>query len=192
MTYDEIRDELEAFLPKKRFLHSIGVSDTAMMLGAHYGEDMEALKLAGLLHDCAKGYKTSDNIGMCEQFGISITEAEYNNPQLLHAKLGSYFSKEKYNVENPDILSAIECHTTGKIGMNMFEKIIFVADYIEPTRDRAKRLAEIRKEAFNNIDLCLVMILEDTLTYLKESGISPDMTTQSVYEYYKGEVYGRN
>lgn len=192
MTFNEIRDELQKILPQKRFYHTIGVSDTAMMLGALYGQDMNALRLAGLLHDCAKGYKISENVELCENAGIEVTDAERINPQLLHAKLGAYFAKEIYGVTDTNILDAIACHTTGKIGMTFFEKILFVADYIEPCRDRAKRLQEIRTEAFNDIDKCLIMILEDTLSYLNELGIEPDMTTQSVYDYYKGETNGRN
>ncbi len=190
MTYDEIREDLKTILSNDRFFHSVGVSDTVALLAAFYGENFEKARLAGLLHDCAKGYKTSDNILLCEKNNIPVSEAERSNPQLLHAKLGSFFAKNKYGVNDDEILSAIACHTTGKIDMTLFEKLLFIADYIEPCRNRAKRLDVIRKEAFINVDKCIVMILEDTLDYLKELKINVDNITVETYEFYKGVING--
>lgn len=190
MTYEEIREKLKNTLPEDRFYHSLGVADTVAFLASFYGEDFNKARLAGLVHDCAKGYKTAENIALCESNNIPVSEAERKNPQLLHAKLGSFFAKEIYGICDEEILDAIACHTTGKINMNLFEKLLFIADYIEPGRNRAKRLDAIRKEALINVDNCIVMILKDTLDYLNELNYNVDNITVETYEFYKGVING--
>ncbi len=192
MTYEEARESLKTLLNENRYYHSVGVSNTASILAAYYNEDVEAAKMAGILHDCAKSFKIEENIQLCNTNKIFVSEAEMNNPQLLHAKLGAFLAEQRYGINDKKILSAIECHTTGKKNMSLFEKIIFIADYIEPGRNKAKRLNLIRKEAFCDIDNCLVMILEDTLEYLNKLGIKPDSTTKQTYEYYIGEINDRH
>ena len=150
----------------KRFEHTIGVEYTAAALAMRYDCDIRKAQAAGLLHDCAKCLTDEKRLSICEKNGIPITEAERRSPFLLHAKVGAYLAKEKYGITNQDILNAIQNHTTGRRGMSLLEKIIFVADYIEPGRKQAPNLAEIRKLAFVNLDSALLTILEDTLTYL--------------------------
>ena len=91
---------------------------------------------------------------------IEISDAEYKNPGLLHAKLGAFFAREKYGIENEEILRSIESHTTGRPNMSLLDKIIYIADYIEPGRDVAPNLPEVRALAFVDIDACLYRILE--------------------------------
>ena len=114
-----------------------------------------------------------------------MSEFEIANPFLLHAKLGAYVARKKYHVTDEDILSAIQYHTTGRTNMSMLEKIVFVADYIEPNRYKAKNLAEIRKMSFADIDEAVYMILRDTLAYLKSNPKTIDTTTNDAYKYYK-------
>lgn len=109
---------------------------------------------------------------------------ERKNPFLLHAKVGAYLAREKYGIKDPDILNAIQNHTTGRKNMSLLEKIIFVADYIEPGRKHAPNLAEVRKLAFMDIDRALLMILRDTLQYLKASGGDIDPMTEETWRYY--------
>ena len=113
-----------------------------------------------------------------------VTEVERKNPFLLHAKVGAYLAREKYGIKDPDILNAIQNHTTGRKNMSLLEKIIFVADYIEPGRKHAPNLAEVRKLAFMDIDRALLMILRDTLQYLKASGGDIDPMTEETWRYY--------
>ncbi len=168
----------------KRFEHTIGVEYTAAALAMRYDCDIRKAQAAGLLHDCAKCLTDEKRLSICEKNGIPITEAERRSPFLLHAKVGAYLAKEKYGITNQDILNAIQNHTTGRRGMSLLEKIIFVADYIEPGRKQAPNLAEIRKLAFVNLDSALLTILEDTLTYLKASGSEIDPTTEKTWRYY--------
>ena len=141
---------------------------TAASMAMVWGEDLEKARVAGLLHDCAKCIPNKKKITMCEKNKIEITEFERNNPFLIHAKLGAFLAKDKYKVEDPEILSAITWHTTGKEDMTLLEKIIYIADYIEPARNKAPHLTRLRKLAFTDIDECMYEILKDSMAYLSE------------------------
>ena len=180
----KIRKQLKKELDKARYEHTIGVMDTAACLAMRYGCDMNKALTAGLLHDCAKCIPNDGKLRLCKKYGIEITPAEKKAPFLLHAKLGSYLAREEYGVEDPEILSAIACHTTGKPNMSMLDKIVFIADYIEPGRDRAPGLPRIRALAFRDLDQALICILEDTLDYLKSTDQQIDPTTQAVLDFY--------
>lgn len=179
---------LKKYLDANRFEHTQGVMDTAACLAMRYGEDMEKAQIAGLLHDCAKCIPDSKKIKICLKNQIPMTETEQKNPFLLHAKVGAYIAKEKYGVEDKEILNAIACHTTGKPDMTLLEKIIYIADYIEPMRSKAPNLADVRKLAFEDIDLALFKILSDTLAYLKRAPKNLDAMTIQAYEYYKEQI----
>ena len=151
-----------------------------------HGYPMDVAFIAGLLHDCAKYMSPDELLTFCEKKKIDITDAERRSPQLLHAKAGAYLARHEYGIEDEDILHAITVHTTGMPGMSLLDEIIFTADYIEPNRDKAKRLTEIRQAAFKDFHLAIQMILSDTIDYLKETGKDIDETTYRTYEYYKG------
>ena len=104
---------------------------------------------------------------------------------MLHAKLGALLAKTEYDVTDPLILHAIKVHTTGEPDMNILDKIIYIADYIEPNRNKAANLDRVRELAFHDLDVCMAEILHDTLVYLKKRGGNIDPTTQMTYEYYK-------
>lgn len=97
----------------------------------------------------------------------------------------AHFCLEKYGIENEEILRSIESHTTGRPNMSLLDKIIYIADYIEPGRDVAPNLPEVRALAFVDIDACLYRILEDTLAYLAEKGATLDPATEETFLYYK-------
>lgn len=176
---------LKKYLDAGRFEHTQGVMYTAAALAMRYGEDLEKAQIAGLLHDCAKCIPDNKKLKICQKNKIFVSEMEQKNPFLLHAKVGAYIAQEKYGVADKEILSAIECHTTGKPEMTLLEKIIYVADYIEPMRNKAPNLADVRKLAFEDIDLALFKILSDTLSYLRHSTKNLDPMTLQAYEYYK-------
>lgn len=170
---------------KKRFQHTLGVSYTAAALAMRYSESIEKAQTAGILHDCAKCLPDTKILSMCEKYSIDISDFERQNPYLLHGKLGAYIAHEKYCVKDEDILNAIRYHTTGRQGMSLLEKIVFIADYIEPQRKTAAHLNEIRKLAFMDIDEALCVILKETLSYLKKSNKKIDSTTEQTYHYYQ-------
>ncbi len=187
MSYNlqKMKKTLRKYLDRDRFEHSEGVMYTAAALAMRYGEDLEKAQTAGILHDCAKCMPDNKKLKICEKHHIEITEAEKASPFLLHAKVGAYIAKEKYEIEDQEILDAIACHTTGKPAMTLLEKIIYISDYIEPMRDKAANLEEVRKMAFVDLDDTLYKILSDTLVYLQKSSKKMDPMTMQTYEYYE-------
>ncbi len=181
----KIRKQLVKTLDSKRFEHTQGVAYTSAALAMRYGEDIQRAELAGLLHDCAKCLDNDKKIQICKKHNIEISEAEQRNPFLLHAKVGGFLAKSKYKVDDEEIIDAILYHTTGRPGMSLLEKIVYIADYIEPGRDHAPNLNEIRRLCFQDLDEALLKILEDILVHLKESKKEIDPMTQMTYEFYK-------
>ena len=179
-----IQGKLKRKLSDTRYAHTVSVSHTCACIAMKYEYDVNKSIIAGLLHDCAKYMDGEEMLNKAQKAGLSISDYELNKPDLLHAKLGSYYANKKYNINDEEILSAIECHTTGKPKMNLLEKIVYVADYIEPFRCKMPRLDVIRKLAFEDIDECLKLILSDTLKYLKSSGMMIDKATIDTYNYY--------
>ncbi len=168
-----------------RYQHTLGVMYTCASLAMRYDADIQQAMLAGLLHDCAKCIPNSKKLKLCEKHNIQMTEVERRNPFLLHAKLGAFLAMHEYKVQDKSVISAILNHTTGKPDMSLLDKIVYVADYIEPGRDKARNLPEIRRLAFVDLDLTLYQILHDTLSYLDEGQGETDVMTQKAYEYYR-------
>lgn len=189
MEINEIRKKLKKELDKARYEHTMGVMYTAGSLAMAHGYDYQKAMVAGLLHDCGKCLPTSEKISLCEKHHILITPVERENPGLMHAKAGMVLAEENYGVTDPEILHAIKVHTTGEPSMNMLDKIIYVADYIEPLRCEAPRLDVIRQIAFSDLNQCVAEILYDTLHYLSGRKGSIDPSTQLTYEFYR--PYGK-
>ncbi len=183
--FDRCRKMLKEDIGKKRYLHSIGVSDTAACLAMRYGYDVKNAAIAGLLHDCAKGLSEEELIGTVTRANIDISPIERDNPELLHSKAGSVIAREKYGISDETILSAIFWHTTGKPAMSLLEKIIFLADYIEPNRCNIPNIERIRKLAFTDIDASVAFACENSIEYLKRSSRVIDRITVDTYDYYK-------
>ena len=184
----EIQNQLRKKQTERRFLHILGVQYTSASLAMRYGADMHKASMAGLLHDCAKHMTADKLIKICERHNIEITEAEHKSPYLLHAKVGAYLASAKYGICDEDILNAICCHTTGKPAMTLLEKIVFVADYIEPSRNQAPNLEQLRKVSFENIDEAVYLILKQTLAYLYHKNQAVDAQTEVTFNYYKDLV----
>ena len=180
----KIKKKLKNELDESRYEHTIGVMDTAACLAMRYGADLTQALVAGLLHDCAKCIPNDKKLKLCRKNGIEVTPFEEKAPFLLHAKLGAWMAEYEYHVSDPAILSAIACHTTGKPDMSLLDKIVFIADYIEPGRNKAPGLPEIRRLSFTDIDQALIRILSDTLDYLASSNDPIDPATQNVLDYY--------
>lgn len=185
MKREKIMNEMRKSLPSRRFEHTLGVTYTAACLAMRYGADIEKARIAGLLHDSAKYMSSKEKIQTCLKNGLTVSQYEEKNPELLHAKLGAYLAEDRYGISDPEILSAITWHTTGKPDMTLLEKILYIADYMEPNRDQAPNLPEVRKLAFVDLDECLFLILKDSIAYLSGRSITIDPMTQTTYEYYK-------
>lgn len=183
----KIRKDMEKTQDVKRYEHTLGVEYIAAALAMRYGCELRSARTAGLLHDCAKCLTDEKRLAICRKSNIPMTALEKKNPFLLHGKVGAYLAEKKYGIEDTDILNAIKNHTTGRQGMSLLEKIVFVADYIEPSRKHAPNLTEIRRLSFLDLDKAVLKILEDTLSYLHESGGDIDPMTETTWNYYLSE-----
>lgn len=181
----EIRKELKKKLKKERYEHTIGVMYTAASLAMCYKADMPKALTAGLLHDCGKFAPPKDQIRLCEKYNIELTKSELEMPALIHAKLGAYLAEHEYGITDKEILDSIAYHTTGRPGMTILEKIIYIADYIEPNRREIPGLSEIRGIVFQDIDRAVCLSAERTVRYLSSGGKAVDPATVSTYEFYK-------
>lgn len=184
----KIRRKLMTELDTERYEHTLGVMYTAASMAMRYDEDVEKALLAGLLHDCAKCISGENKIKLCNKYHLSVSEVEKKNPSLLHAKLGAFLAAKKYHIKDKDVINAIASHTTGCPNMTLLDKIIYIADYIEPGRKELPNMAEVRKLAFTDINECLYRILEDSLVYLSSKNISVDPMTEKTYLYYKNKL----
>ena len=181
----KIKKDLKKELDKNRYQHTLGVMYTASCLAMRYSGDIQQAMLAGLLHDCAKCIPAERQIHLCEKNRIPMRDVELKNPHLLHAKLGALLAKSQYGIKDKTVLHAIEAHTTGMPNMGLLDKIIFVADYIEPHRDKAPDLAEVRKLAFDDINEAVLRILYDTIHYLDQRRGAVDPVTYDTDEFYR-------
>ena len=184
----KMQKKLKPHLDKDRYSHTLGVMYTAAALAMCHGADLDQALTAGLLHDCAKCIPGETKIRLCRRYHLNISEAEQKNPSLLHAKLGAFLAAKKYHVRDRDILNAIASHTTGRPHMSVLEKIIYIADYMEPGREELPNMGDVRKLAFQDLEECLYRILKDSLTYLNSKDMVIDPMTEKTYLYYKKKV----
>ncbi len=179
---EEILNWLKKNLNEKRYLHSVGTAQCAKELAYKYNLDSEKAYLAGLLHDAAKCFPTEKLLSIIDAH-IKIEEQEKLSYKTLHAPVSAYIAQTEFGVEDKEILSAIRWHTIGKINMSDFEKIIFLADKIEPnTRDK-EYSQNIRKllDENNGLDKALLKCYKYTIISLVERDLRICMPTIDIY-----------
>jgi len=175
-----IREELKECLSEERYQHTLGVEFTAACLAMKFGADVEKAELAGLLHDCAKEFPKEKLAQLAEAEGEKVY-----TPKTLHAVCAPSVAYDKYGIEDVEILSAIRWHTTGKADMALLDKIIFVADFIEPCRDPIAILPAVRSIAFEDLTYAVYRISAETIPYVKMRGLPMDPHTIECFEYLK-------
>lgn len=160
---------LQGRLSRNRMQHSLRVAEAAQELAVHYGEDAEKARLAGLVHDCAKGLSGAELVGIARQNHLFMHEIDFEIPDLLHAPVGSFLAEQEFGIEDPEILRAIRVHTLGAPEMSEFDKIIYLADMIEPGRDYPglERLACL---TWRDLDVAMLFALESTIKYCLDRG----------------------
>ena len=170
---DKLEQVVISLLKPNRVAHVLGCRDTAVELAKHWGADVTDAARAGILHDITKAIDGPLQLTLCEPYGKILSDFSRRYPKTLHALTGSLVAKRIFG-ENDAVVSAIEHHTTGKADMNLLEKIIYVADYMEPNRD-FPGVEKLRELAFSDIDAALKLGLEMTLEHLKRQGaeVSP-------------------
>jgi len=147
----KIEEYLQAHLQEHRYQHVLGVREVAVDLAKRYQAAVYKANLAALLHDCAKWMSVPQLHEAVQRYGVQLDEIEQRNASLLHAPVGAAMAKAEFGVDDPEVLSAVQKHTTGGADMTCMDKIIYVADFSEPTRtyEEAKRVREL---AYHNLD----------------------------------------
>ncbi len=166
--YDFYETELPRYIEEKRFCHSLGVAATAYFLALRYGEDCRLAYQAGLLHDIAKRMKPQQQLELSKKIKLHPDEIAY--PKMLHAPAGAGFVKKQYGIKDKKLLSGIRYHTMGHKDMSLFDKIIYMADYIEPYRS-FEGVEELRELAFSDIDRSIIRGIDTTILSLVEEGL---------------------
>lgn len=169
MDIKEIETDLSNKLSKKRFIHTLGVVNSAMYLAQKYGANIEDAHLAALLHDCAKEIPLLEMRDLVAD--LPCDQDMLHSGALLHGLAGMVLANTQYGVTNPDILEAIRVHTTGKENMSKLDKIIFLADYIEPNRN-FPGVNDIRLAAEQSLDAGVLCGFDMTIRHLIDSGDS--------------------
>ena len=174
LSMTELEQVVTGLLKPNRVAHVLGCRDTAAQLARRWGADETDAARGGLLHDITKALDGSLQLTLCREYGIVLSEFSQNNPKTLHALTGSLVAERIFG-ENPAVVAAIRSHTTGKPGMNTLEKILYVADYMEPNRD-FPGVETLRTLAFEDLDKALALGLTMTIDLLKQQGreISPE------------------
>lgn len=183
---DDINKKLHTALTPKRFRHTQGVAEEAVKMARRYGADTKKAYIAGLLHDCAKCIPTDEKLKYCKKYKVELDNILKQNPDLTHSFLGAKIAQKKYGIDDEDILNAIAYHTTGRADMSLLEKIIYIADFIEPNRKAFEGLDDIRRLAYIDIDKTMTAILQRTIEYNKNKAIHP-LSCEALHFYNKEE-----
>lgn len=179
---NEIKKWLKENLSEERYIHSLGTADCAKELAHKFGLDEEKAYVAGLLHDCAKCFSNEKLLEIIHK-NLDVEEAEMLNYKTLHAPVSAYYAKEQFGVCDDCILSAIRWHTLGQKQMSDFDKIIFLADKIEPnTRDK-EYSAIIRSylEEENGLNKALLKCYKETIKSLVKRDLKICLLTIEIY-----------
>ena len=170
--FANITAEIKNMLSEHRYTHTLGVIELSNRLAAKYGADEDKTALAALVHDCAKH--------------MPKDASHY----VLHGVMGEEIAREKFGITDCDVLNAIHYHTTGRPGMSLLEKIILVADCIEPFRLYPEECAKIEAEAFSNLDKAMLSCLEIKINFTRKTGKKLDELSLEAYEYIKNNMKG--
>lgn len=181
LTPDELRPIAMSYLKPKRMPHVLGTEQEAVRLVRRYGGDETQARIAALLHDCTKKLDMAQQLALCEKYGIMLDELEQRALKLLHSKTGAAIARDVFGVEDA-VYDAILYHTTGKPDMTRLEKIIYLADYIEPTRD-FPGVDELRKTVYEDMDKGLLMGLTMTIQEMEEMGNPVHHLTRDARDY---------
>ena len=182
---DWLRKKAHAMLKPKRIPHVVGCEQEAVRLAERWGEDVYDAAAAGILHDITKKLTVEEQLILCRKYGIMTDAVESVEGKLLHAKTGAAIAKYEYGLSD-EVHDAIFWHTTAKPDMTMLEKVIYLADYIEPTRD-FDGLEELRALSYRDIDKALYLGLKMSIEDMNERGIIPHENSRKAMDWLAGK-----
>jgi len=186
--FEWAKSKLKRNMSARRFLHTLGVAEEAERLAKFYGVDANKARWAGLLHDCAKEFSAAKKKYLCEAWGIELDEILENHTDITHQMLGAEAAYRDYYVRDEEVLGAIRYHTTGHGEMTMLDKIICLADYIEPYREDYEELENMRKYAYKNINKALYIGMKSTNKDLKTRGLAIHPWNKAALKLLKKEM----
>ena len=185
LSLEDLRCVALSMLDPRRIPHVLGTEETAAALALRWGADEESARRAALLHDCTKKFDKELQLALCRQYGIEPDAAERREGKLLHASTGAAVAYADFGVSG-EVRDAIRWHTTGKADMTLLEKIIYLADYIEPTRDFCD-LTELRRLAFEDLDGALLLGFTMAVEDLAKKGMPVHPNSVLARDYLKGK-----
>lgn len=180
----QLRAAAMSLLRRKRIPHVLGTEQEAIRLALRYGADVEKARRAALLHDCTKRLGAEEQLALCEKYGLPLDGLERTSPKLLHAKTGAALARELFGIDD-EIYTAIYWHTTGHENMTLLEKVIYLADYIEPTRD-FPGVEKLRRACYEDLDRGLLMGIEMTVRDTESRGIEVHAASLRLRDQLKG------
>lgn len=173
-----------SYLKHKRIPHVLGTEQEAIRLAERYGADVEKARIGALLHDCTKKLDLEEQLALCRHYAIPLDDLERQTLKLLHSKTGAAIARDVFGVDD-EIYGAIFWHTTGRAGMTLLEKILYLADYIEPSRN-FPGVDKLRDVCYKNLDAGLLMGLEMTIEEMNELGAPVHRATIEARDALKG------
>ena len=165
----DIEEYLKKNLKTSRYEHCLGVRDSAVLLARKYKVDENKARLAGLIHDCAKNLKDEEILDLVRKQDLEISEVCFKSPQIMHGLAGAIVAKNIFKVIDEEVLNAITYHTTGRKNMTALEKIIYLADFIEPGRDFFG-VETLRVLASKDLEKALFLAFDNTINFVITKG----------------------
>ena len=193
----QLRQKVKQCMSSARYEHTLGVESAAIYIGESLGTvDLNKIRAAALLHDVTKEYSFAKQLKICEEFGIMLRDDEKSSPAIIHSiTAAAIIPYQYYDFNDSDIISCVRWHTTGKRAMSLAEKIIYLSDYIEPTRTH-DMCVTLRNEFFSNVsnscnnndrlkylDDAVIKALEQTVAYLLKKGSQINSDTLEALSY---------
>lgn len=186
LPFERLREISLSLHDEGRRAHVIGTADTAAALAERWGADPDTARRAGILHDITKALSGKEQLHLCKTYGMSLTPLQRENPKLLHAKTGAMVARDIFG-ESDEIFNAIWWHTTGRAEMTMLEKILYIADYMEPNRcfDGVELLRDL---VWKDIDAAVFSGLDQAVAHVRKQKMPLDSDSLAAWNYYKNRI----
>ena len=186
LPFDELKEISLSLHDEKRRAHVIGTCETAKALAEHWGADPDTAARAGILHDITKALGEASHLDLVHRYGIQLSDMQYENPKLMHAKTGAVIAREVFG-ESQAVYDAIWWHTTGRAEMSLLEKILYIADYMEPNRS-FPGVETLREYVWKDLDAAIFYGLDQSVSYLQSLNRTIDPDSLSAWNYYRNKT----
>ncbi len=179
-----LEEKLVTMLTPERYQHSLGVMQTAEKMAKRFGVDVTKARLAGLLHDCAKDIDKGEMVALCDKLGVELDPVKREQRSLIHADLGAKMLETEFGIEDPEIISAVKFHTLGRANMTDLEKILYLADVIEPNRKPYEGIDTLRQLCESNLDCAMLFAIDRSVEYVRHRHKKLHSQTLETQQYF--------